>query len=119
MKTSRLISGLVLALSLSVAPAIANEPTPVVATSAEVLAVTDAANEAKDAASAAIDAARLAKDSADAATAAAEDALAAAEAANTAIAKLKIEFDNFATSMKASITTLAATMAKILKRLRA
>jgi hypothetical protein len=119
MKTSRLISGLVLALSLSVAPAIANEPTPVVATSAEVQSVTDAANEAKDAASAAIDAARLAKDAADAATAAAQDALAAAEAANTAIAKLKSDFDSFAVSMRASITTLAATMAKIAKKLKA
>ena len=119
MKTSRLISGLVLALSLSVAPAIANEPTPVVATSAEVQLVTDATNEAKDAASAAIDAARLAKDAADAATAAAKDALAAAESANTAIAKLKSDFDSFATSMRASITTLTATMAKVLKKLKA
>ena len=119
MKTSRLISGLVLALSLSVAPAIANEPTPVVATSAEVQLVTDATNEAKDAASAAIDAASLAKDAADAATAAAQDALAAAESANTAIAKLKSDFDSFATSMRASITTLTATMAKVLKKLKA
>ena len=119
MKTSRLISGLVLALSLSVAPAIANEPTPVVATKAEVSVVTDAAMEAKDAAAAAIEASKLAKDAAVAATAAAKDALAAAESANAAIGKLKVELDNFATSMKSSITNLAATMAKIAKKLKA
>ena len=119
MKTSRLISGLVLALSLSVAPAIAGETTPVVATAAEVQLVTEATMEAKDAANAAINAAKLAKDASDAATAAAKDALVAAEAANAALAKLKIEFDSFATSMRASITNLAATMAKIAKKLKA
>ena len=119
MKLTRLITGLVLALSLSMAPAIANEPTPVVATTAEVQLVADATGEAKDAAEAAIQAAKLAKDAADAATAAAKDALAAAESANTALAKLKIEFDSFATSMRASISNLAATMAKIAKKLNA
>ena len=119
MKSTRLISGLVLALSLSVAPAIANEPTPVVATTAEVSVVTDAAMEAKDAAAAATEAAKLAKDAADAATSAAKDALAAAEAANAAIEKLKVELDNFATSMKSSISNVAATLAKIAKKIKA
>ncbi len=119
MKTSRLITGLVLALSLSMAPAIAEEPTPVVATTAEVQTVADAANEAKDAAEAAIQASQLAKDAADAANAAAKDALDAAKAANAAIAKLQMEIESFATSMKASITNVAATMAKIAKKLKA
>ncbi len=119
MKSTRLISGLVLALSLSMAPAIADEPTPVVATTAEVGLVADAAQEAKDAAEAAIQAAKLAKDAADAATAAAKDALASAQAANAALATLKTQIDEFATSMKASITNIAATMAKIAKKLKA
>ena len=119
MKLTRLITGLVLALSLSMAPAIANEPTPVVATKAEVQLVTDATGEAKDAAEAAIQAANLAKDAAAAATAAAKDALASANAANVALEKLKMEFDSFSTSMKASISNIAATMAKISKKLKA
>ena len=120
MKTSRLITGLVLALTLGMAPAaIAEEPTPVVATTEEVSVVTDAANEAKDAAEAAVQAAKLAKDAADAATAAAKEAVKAAEAANAAIGKLKTQVDSFATSMKASISNLAATMAKIAKKLKA
>jgi len=119
MKLTRLITGLALALTLGMAPAIADEPTPVVATTAEVELVTDAANEAKDAAQAATEAAKLAKDAAAAATAAAKDALDAANAANTAIEKLKIEIDNFASSMKASISNVAASLAKIAKKLKA
>jgi len=119
MKPTRLISGLVLALSLSMAPAIADEPTPVVATTAEVQTVTDAANEAKDAAEAANEAAKLAIDAAKAATAAAKDAQAAALAANDAIAKLAKEIDNFAVSMKSSISNVAATLAKIAKKVKA
>lgn len=118
MKLTRLITGLVLALSLSMAPAIAEEPTPVVATSEEVQLVTDAANEAKDAAEAAIQAAGLAKDAADAANAAAKDALASAQAANTALAKLKTQIDGFAANMKASISKISTTMVKISKKLR-
>ena len=119
MKLTRLITGLVLALSLSMAPAIADEPTPVVATSEEVQLVLDAASEAKDAAQAAIDAAGLAKDAADAATAAALDARDAADAANVALANLKTQIDDFAANMKASITKISATMAKIAKKLKA
>ncbi len=119
MKSTRLISGLVLALSLSMAPAIADEPTPVVATTAEVQTVADATQEAKDAAEAAIQAAGLAKEAADAATAAAKDALASAQAANAALATLKTQIDEFATSMRASISNVSATMAKIAKKLKA
>jgi len=118
MKTSRLITGLVLALSISMAPsAIADEPTPVVATQEEIEAVRDAAQEAIDAAEAATEAALLAVEAAEAASAIALEARASADAANDALAQLDSDIKAFFSSMSAQLTTLAKTMVKVGKKL--
>jgi hypothetical protein len=78
---------------------------------------TDAALEAIDAATAAEEAAFEAIAAADAATLAAEEAKAAAEAATTAIEELSSQVATLMAALQAQITTLANTVAKILKKL--
>jgi hypothetical protein len=117
MKPTRLISGLVLALTLSVAPAIANEPTPVVATQAEVEVVKDAALEAVDAANAAVDAAKLATEAAAAASAIALEARSSADAAVAALAKLDKDIKALFADLTRQVTTIAQTMSKVAKKL--
>jgi hypothetical protein len=82
-------------------------------------AATDAALEAIDAANAATDAANLAAEAADAATVAAEEARDAADAATAAVEALASEVATLIAGLKAQITTLANTVAKIAKRVRA
>ena len=119
MKTSRLITGLVLALSISVAPsAVANEPTPVVATQAEMDLVKEATAEALEAAAAAVDAAKLATEAAAAAKTVAEEALESADAAAAAIKKLDSDINALFADLQRQVTTMANTMAKIAKKLR-
>jgi len=77
----------------------------------------DAALEAIDAATAAEEAAFEAIAAADAATLAAEEAKAAADAATTAIEELSSQVATLMAALQAQITTLANTVAKILKRL--
>jgi len=82
-------------------------------------AATDAALEAIDAANAATDAANLAAEAADAATVAAEEARDAADAATAAVEALASEVATLIAGLRAQITTLANTVAKIAKRVRA
>ena len=82
-------------------------------------AAADAALEAIDAANAATDAANLAAEAADAATVAAEEARDAADAATAAVEALASEVATLIAGLKAQITTLANTVAKIAKRVRA
>jgi len=82
-------------------------------------AATDAALEAIDAANAATDAANLAAEAADAATVAAEEARDAADAATSAVEALASEVATLIAGLKAQITTLANTVAKIAKKVKA
>jgi len=82
-------------------------------------AATDAALEAIDAANAATDAANLAAEAADAATVAAEEARDAADAATAAVDQLAKDIVDLAAGIKAQITTLANTVAKIAKKVKA
>jgi hypothetical protein len=89
------------------------------AATAAANAASDAAAEAIDAANAATDAANLAAEAADAATVAAEEARDAADAATAAVAELAAQFASLVASVKAQITTLANTVAKIAKKVKA
>jgi len=89
------------------------------ASAAAAEAATDAALEAIDAANAATDAANLAAEAADAATVAAEEARDAADAATAAVEALASEVATLIAGLKAQITTLANTVAKIAKKVRA
>jgi len=80
---------------------------------------TDASLEAIDAANAATDAANLAAEAADAATVAAEEARDAADAATAAVEALATEISSLISGLRAQITTLANTVAKIAKKVRA
>jgi len=82
-------------------------------------AATDAALEAIDAANAATDAANLAAEAADAATVAAEEARDAADAATAAVEALASEVATLIAGLRAQITTLANTVAKIAKKVKA
>jgi len=82
-------------------------------------AANDAALEAIDAANAATDAANLAAEAADAATVAAEEARDAADAATAAVEALASEVATLIAGLKAQITTLANTVAKIAKKVKA
>jgi len=88
-------------------------------TQAAVEAAQDAALEAIDAANAATDAANLAAEAADAATVAAEEARDAADAATAAVEALATEVATLMAALKAQISTLANTVAKIAKKVRA
>jgi hypothetical protein len=89
------------------------------AASAAAEAATDAALEAIDAANAATDAANLAAEAADAATVAAEEARDAADAATAAVEALAGDVATLMAALKAQITTLAKTVAKIAKKVKA
>jgi len=89
------------------------------AATAAAAAATDAASEAIDAANAATDAANLAAEAADAATVAAEEARDAADAATAAVEALASEVATLMAALKAQITTLANTVAKIAKKVKA
>jgi len=82
-------------------------------------AASDAAAEAIDAANAATDAANLAAEAADAATVAAEEARDAADAATAAVEELATQVATLMAAMKAQLTTLANTVAKIAKKVKA
>ncbi|MDA2984973.1 MAG: hypothetical protein O2896_03715 [Actinomycetota bacterium] len=82
-------------------------------------AASDAAAEAIDAANAATDAANLAAEAADAATVAAEEARDAADAATAAVEELATQVATLMSALKAQITTLANTVAKIAKKVKA
>jgi hypothetical protein len=82
-------------------------------------AATDSAAEAIDAANSATDAANLAAEAADAATVAAEEARDAAEAATAAVEALATQVATLMAALKAQITTLANTVAKIAKKVKA
>jgi len=82
-------------------------------------AAADAAAEAIDAANAATDAANLAAEAADAATVAAEEARDAADAATPAVEELATQVATLMAALKAQITTLANTVAKIAKKVKA
>lgn len=86
---------------------------------AEAQAATDAAAEAIDAANAATDAANLAAEAADAATVAAEEARDAADAATAAVEELATQVASLMAALKAQITTLANTVVKIAKKVKA
>ena len=85
----------------------------------ERFAAADAAAEAIDAANAATDAANLAAEAADAATVAAAEARDAADAATAAVEELAQQVATLMAALKAQITTLANTVAKIAKKVRA
>jgi len=89
------------------------------ASTAAANAASDAAAEAIDAANAATDAANLAAEAADAATVAAEEARDAADAATAAVEKLASDVATLMAALKAQITTLANTVAKIAKKVKA
>ena len=89
------------------------------ATTAAANAASDAASEAIDAANAATDAANLAAEAADAATVAAEEERDAADAAIAAVEALATEFATLTAGIKAQITTLANTVAKNAKKVKA
>jgi len=93
--------------------------TATAAAQAAAEAATDAALEAIDAANAATDAANLAAEAADAATVAAEEARDAADAATAAVEALAQEVAALMAALKAQITTLANTVAKIAKKIKA
>jgi len=82
-------------------------------------AAADAAAEAIDAANAATDAANLAAEAADAATVAAEEARDAADAATAAVEELATQVASLFAALKAQLTTLANTVAKIAKKVKA
>jgi len=82
-------------------------------------AAADAAAEAIDAANAATDAANLAAEAADAATVAAEEARDAADAATAAVEELATQVATLMAALKAQITTLPNTVAKIAKKVKA
>ena len=82
-------------------------------------AAADAAAEAIDAANAATDAANLSAEAADAATVAAEEARDAADAATAAVDELATQVATLMAALKAQITTLANTVAKIAKKVKA
>jgi hypothetical protein len=86
---------------------------------AEAQAATEAAAEAIDASNAATDAANIAAEAADAATVAAEEARDAADAATAAVEELATQVSTLFASLKAQLTTLANTVAKIAKKVRA
>jgi len=88
-------------------------------TQAAAEAATDAALEAIDAANAATDAANLAAEAADAATVAAEEARDAADSATAAVEALASEVATLIAGLKAQLTTLANTVAKIAKKVKA
>ena len=119
MKPTRLITGLVLALSISMAPAIAAEPTPVVATSAEMATALDAANDLADAVSTAKDAVAMLSDAMKAATAAADAAKASALAAKAAVDKVSADTTAFLGSFETQLNTLAMIIKKIAVKLKA
>jgi len=79
-------------------------------------AATEAAVEATDAANQAYEAAVVATETAEAAVAAAEDAKAAADAATAAVEALATQVSTMMADLKAQVTALAKTVAKILKR---
>ena len=78
-----------------------------------------AKSEAATAAEAATDAANLAAEAADAATVAAEEARDAADAATAAVEALASEVATLIAGLRAQITTLANTVAKIAKKVKA
>ena len=86
---------------------------------AEAQAAFDAASEAIDAANAATDAANLAAEAADAATVAAEEARDAADAATAAVEELATQVASLMAALRAQITTLANTVVKIAKKVKA
>jgi hypothetical protein len=90
-----------------------------IGTGKEVTAAADAAAEAIDAANAATDAANLAAEAADAATVAAEEARDAADAATAAVEELGTQVATLMSALKAQLTTLANTVAKIAKKVKA
>jgi len=89
------------------------------AATAAANAASDAAAEAIDAANAATDAANLAAEAADAATVAAEEARDAADAATAAVEELATQVATLMAALKAQITTLANTVEKIAKKVKA
>jgi len=93
--------------------------TAIAAAHAAADAATDAAAEAIDASNAATDAANLAAEAADAATVAAEEARDAADAATAAVEELAAQVATLMAALKAQITTLANTVAKIAKKIKA
>jgi hypothetical protein len=108
--------------SVTTAVTIAGKSTTITAIDAAQAAAdaaTDAALEAIDAANAATDAANLAAEAADAATVAAEEARDAADAATAAVEALATEVATLMSALKAQITTLANTVAKIAKKVKA
>ena len=119
MKPTRLITGLVLALSISMAPAIAAEPTPVVATSAEMAATLDAATGLTDAVSTAKDAVAMLTTAMKAASDAANAAKASAQAAQDAVKKVSADTTAFLDSLTTQLNTLAMIMNKIAAKLKA
>ena len=119
MKPTRLITGLVLALSISMAPAIAAEPTPVVATQAEAAAMLDAANDLNDAVSTAKDAVAMLSDAMKAVTAAADAAKASALAAKAAVDKVSADTTAFFSSFETQLNTLAMIVKKIAVKIKA
>jgi trimeric autotransporter adhesin len=90
-----------------------------IGTGKSVEAATDAAAEAIDAANAATDAANLAAEAADAATVAAEEARDAADAATAAVEELATQVATLMSALKAQLTTLSNTVAKIAKKVKA
>ena len=93
--------------------------TAIAGSTAAAEAATDAAAEAIDAANAATDAANLAAEAADAATVAADEARDAADAATAAVEELATQVATLMAALKAQITTLANTVAKIAKKVKA
>jgi hypothetical protein len=91
----------------------------VTAATASADAATDAAADAIDAANAATDAANLAAEAADAATVAAEEARDAADAATAAVEELATQVATLMAALRAQIKTLANTVAKIAKKVKA
>ena len=118
MKPTRLITGLVLALSISVAPAIAAEPTPVVATSAEMATALDAANDLNDAVLTAKDAVAMVTEAMKAASAAADAAKTSALAAKAAVEKLNTDTTAFLDSFKSQLSTVTMIIKKIAVKLK-
>jgi len=90
-----------------------------IGTGKDANAAADAALEATDAANAATDAANLAAEAADAATMAAQDAKDAADAATAAVEALAQQVSTMIDALKAQLATLAATVAKIAKKVKA
>ena len=82
-------------------------------------ALTMAVLEASESATAATDAANLAAEAADAATVAAEEARDAADAATAAIEELATQVSTLFATLRAQITTLGNTVAKIAKKVKA